>query len=876
MSNKKDFFISYNKANKDWAEWIAWILEEAGYQTVLQAWDFTAGCNFPIAMQGALLDCERVIAILSNEYLDAQFTQPEWAVAFKKDPTGKSSSLIPIRIENCNPEGILGCIVYIDLLGKDGNQAQPIVLERIKEIVGHERLKPKSKPNTPKAGQLNLPKPKFPGLVLPFSKLRIGDIGELVGRKENLNWLKEHLINKETPSVALASLHGAGGMGKTFLAHVFAQNYRDQFTFLFIYLGDTSPFNVGLQLLKQLKIDTSAIDSVDKLKVSLNEFYSQGSGIIIMDDVRSEDIVILFPQTIAWRVLITSRDKTLARKLCGDKQVNNLDEFEPDEALKLYKNVLGEKFDEAYKNDFHALAKYLAYRPYAIRLSAGFLLEAFDPSPKALLERLQKGELPKLDDSSSFAALEHLLKNCLMQLQEKSQISRGLLDALAVASDKGLSYDNFKRWQMNRLSEKKFEEELQLARSLGLVIVETDTRLKESTGIKLRLHTDTLRIIRAKDLTDYAQSFVGYLKEELVDRKYNKYLDIDLQSQVWALFQLFKESKDIIDMMYDMFWIHLSRTGQLSWAYELGECELKYYTELNNPLKYQRIIVNQATILKAWGRLDEAMTLNKKVESICLKLENKDGLQRTYGNQSNILFAWGRLDEALELLKKQESLCLELKDLDGLQRTYSNYANILSTYGKIDEALELHKKVESICLKLGDRKGLTMSYTNHANILRDMGRLDEAMELNKKVESICSETGDKYVLQGCYSNQATILFDKGSLNEAMELHKKVESVCLELEIKDGLRITYFNQALILKLWGRLDEAMTLLKKQESLCLEQGIKDELLLSYINQALILKALGKETDANDMRIKVENLRQELGNNKEMIKLFSHRPKK
>ncbi len=27
----KDFFISYNRADRQWAEWIGWQLEEAGY-----------------------------------------------------------------------------------------------------------------------------------------------------------------------------------------------------------------------------------------------------------------------------------------------------------------------------------------------------------------------------------------------------------------------------------------------------------------------------------------------------------------------------------------------------------------------------------------------------------------------------------------------------------------------------------------------------------------------------------------------------------------------------------------------------------------------------------------------------------------------------
>jgi TIR domain len=41
-----DFFISYNKADRAWAEWIAWQLEQAGYQTTNQAWDFRPGSNF--------------------------------------------------------------------------------------------------------------------------------------------------------------------------------------------------------------------------------------------------------------------------------------------------------------------------------------------------------------------------------------------------------------------------------------------------------------------------------------------------------------------------------------------------------------------------------------------------------------------------------------------------------------------------------------------------------------------------------------------------------------------------------------------------------------------------------------------------------------
>ena len=33
-----DFFVSYTQADRGWAEWIAWQLEEDGYRVLLQAW----------------------------------------------------------------------------------------------------------------------------------------------------------------------------------------------------------------------------------------------------------------------------------------------------------------------------------------------------------------------------------------------------------------------------------------------------------------------------------------------------------------------------------------------------------------------------------------------------------------------------------------------------------------------------------------------------------------------------------------------------------------------------------------------------------------------------------------------------------------------
>lgn len=115
----KDFFISYNKADGQWAKWVAGTLEEYGYTTIIQAWDFKPGNNFVLEMQNAILSCTRTILILSQSYLDSEYCQAEWASIFNCDPTGERTELIPIRVTDVKPKGLLSSIIYIDLFGQD-------------------------------------------------------------------------------------------------------------------------------------------------------------------------------------------------------------------------------------------------------------------------------------------------------------------------------------------------------------------------------------------------------------------------------------------------------------------------------------------------------------------------------------------------------------------------------------------------------------------------------------------------------------------------------------------------------------------------------------------------------------------------------------
>ena len=55
-------FISYNTADREWAEWIATVVEEAGDQPIIQTCDFRPGKNFVLCMDKAVAEADLTIA----------------------------------------------------------------------------------------------------------------------------------------------------------------------------------------------------------------------------------------------------------------------------------------------------------------------------------------------------------------------------------------------------------------------------------------------------------------------------------------------------------------------------------------------------------------------------------------------------------------------------------------------------------------------------------------------------------------------------------------------------------------------------------------------------------------------------------------------
>ena len=97
--------------------------------------------------------------MLSSAYLESAFGEAEWLAAFASDPTGEHGLLIPVRVEEVEPPGLLRTRVYLDLVGLSGDTAR----QRLLDAVSQSRLKPTSEPEYPGVPGVTEAGPRYPG-----------------------------------------------------------------------------------------------------------------------------------------------------------------------------------------------------------------------------------------------------------------------------------------------------------------------------------------------------------------------------------------------------------------------------------------------------------------------------------------------------------------------------------------------------------------------------------------------------------------------------------------------------------------------------------------------------------------------------------------
>ena len=379
MADGWDFFVSYTQDDRQWAEWIAWELEEARHRVLIQAWDIVPGSNWVATMQEGVRKAERTIAVLSAAYSRSTFGAAEWQAAWRDDPLGAQRKLLVLRVEDCDRPGLLGSVVSEDLFDLPAEDARTRLLRVVKGAI-EGRLKPSTAPVFPGRTRAVAREPAFPG-ALPGVWNVPARNPNFTGRAGSLSRLREAMRSSGTGTVAVHSLRGLGGVGKSQLAIEYVHRYAADFDVVW-WIPAEHPSLIPDHLAElgaALGIDGGA-DPTETAALTLAELRRRRRWLLVFDNAEDVDALRPYVQPGDGRVIVTTRRNGF-RSL---GPVLDVDVLDRPESLALLRRRVPRTSDDAAD----ALAEWLGDLPLALEQASAYL-EATDLPATAYLDLLR-------------------------------------------------------------------------------------------------------------------------------------------------------------------------------------------------------------------------------------------------------------------------------------------------------------------------------------------------------------------------------------------------------------------------------------------------------------------------------------------------------
>ncbi|WP_052914985.1 FxSxx-COOH system tetratricopeptide repeat protein [Protofrankia coriariae] len=313
------FFVSYAQADRAWAEWIAWTLEDAHYRVLIQAWDFAPGSNWVSGMQEGVARADRTIAVLSADYAESVYGAAEWQAAWSADPAGQARKVLTVRVTEHGRPGLLGQIVSVDVFGVDEARARAELLRAARLAVSGGRGKPAVAPLFPPAVRaVPVPVPFPSGLPavwsVPWPRNPL-----FTGRDSELAAIAGRLSRAEGSAAVLPqALHGLGGVGKTQLAVEYAYRHATNYDLVWWVPGESTALAVGALVELASRVGVPAADNALDRIAGLMEVLRRGEPfrrwLVVVDNAEtpSDPFGILAVAGRSGHVLVTSRDPAWA------------------------------------------------------------------------------------------------------------------------------------------------------------------------------------------------------------------------------------------------------------------------------------------------------------------------------------------------------------------------------------------------------------------------------------------------------------------------------------------------------------------------------------------------------------------------------------
>ncbi|MEU7751212.1 FxSxx-COOH system tetratricopeptide repeat protein [Micromonospora sp. NPDC049171] len=334
--------ISYAASDRMWAEWIRAELESAGQpSTLFEVRDWRA----------AMIDADRMVVVLTRDYLDAPEAADVGRVGGERPPHGPAPYLLPIRVGAVRPPRAFAAIPSIDLVGMSEGPAREALFAALQPPNPVRRV----------PGAL----PRMPTVAPEVWQVPPRNL-EFVGRGTILEALYERLAEHGT-----AVVQGMAGTGKTELAKEYAHRFASAYRLVWWVSTDDSR-SIPAQL-AQLE---AALGLTGNL---LDHLGRTDHWLVVFDNVDDPETLRQFLPRGPGSVLITSRSAAWR----DETDVLDLAGFDRAESVTL----ITRQVPGLAPSDAATIAERLGDHPLAVSLAGSLLATTATPVPE-FLERL--------------------------------------------------------------------------------------------------------------------------------------------------------------------------------------------------------------------------------------------------------------------------------------------------------------------------------------------------------------------------------------------------------------------------------------------------------------------------------------------------------
>ncbi len=545
---------------------------------------------------------------------------------------------------------------------------------------------------------------------------------DFVGRTEDLEALRASV---RKGGATICGLQGQGGVGKTALALVLADEMRADYPDAQIFLDlrgvSEKPLSTADAMAHVVRAfyPEAKLPEGDQLAAAYQDTLTGKRALLLMDNASAPDQVApLLPPT-GCALLVTSRQRFALPGLT----VRDLELLPEGDACTLLLGIAGRIGDRA-----KAIARLCGYLPFALRIAAGSLVERPDFSAETLEKRLGREKEKAAIGERVLGIGLSLLPDAFQQRFRHLAVFAGDFEAPAAAAVWGLS-----------------EEETD--ETLGAFVRGS---LLEGKDGRYKLH-DLSRAFAASRRTEeeaqielrHAEHYCGVLGEA-------QQLYLEGNKHILAGLAQFDRER------------HQIATGQAWAAKNLQVTEeaarlASDYPDAGAYILLLRLSPREHIVWLEAGREGARRTKNRAREGNHL------------GNLGLAYAALGETRRAIECHEQYLAIAREIGDRRGEGIALGNLGVAYKNLGETRRAIEYHEQDLAICREIGDRRGEGNALGNLGSAYYLLGETRRAIEHYELRLTIAREIGDRLGEGNASWNLGLVYETLGELSRAVEL-----------------------------------------------------------------------------------------------------------